>query len=48
MEIAWLHEHGLAANYRDYLDLPLGVLQDARLLARAEDIYRRRQERKRG
>lgn len=36
MEIRWLHEHGLVANYDDYAELPLRVLMDARLLMEAE------------
>lgn len=28
----WLKEHGLTSSHEDYLRLPLGVLEDARLL----------------
>lgn len=41
--MSWLHEHGLIANYDDYVDLPAAVLMDARLLMEAEMAERKRQ-----
>lgn len=32
----WLHEHGVIGNRDDYLALPIGVLEDCRLLMEAE------------
>ena len=42
----WLHEHGVVANYDDYLALPMAVLNDCRLVmvAEAEDSERQRQK----
>jgi hypothetical protein len=31
----WLHEHGVIANYQDYLALPFRVLQECRLVMEA-------------
>lgn len=33
-----MKEHGLCSTYQEYLDLPLGVLEDARLLAEGEEL----------
>jgi hypothetical protein len=43
----WLKEYGLIANYRDYLDLPLSVLEDARLVMHV-DVQHREQQRNGG
>lgn len=32
MEIRWLHKFGLISSYQDYLDLPIDVLLDARVV----------------
>lgn len=36
MELAWLGSHGVVSSYDDYLRLPLGVLEDCRMLAGAQ------------
>jgi len=42
----WLHEHGLIANYEDYLGLPFTVLDDARLYMTIESEHLRAQHEK--
>ncbi len=34
--MTWLHEHGLVSCYEDYRELPMGVLEDARLVMVAD------------
>ncbi len=36
MEMRWLREHGLISSYDDYVDLPVTVLDDARMLMEAQ------------
>jgi hypothetical protein len=36
----WLREHGVTATWRDYRDLPLPLLDDARLVMEAEHAAR--------
>lgn len=36
MEVAWLGSHGFVSSYADYVRLPLGVLEDCRMIAAAE------------
>lgn len=38
--MGWLHERGLVSCWQDYLDLPLGVLIDARMIMHHESIAR--------
>lgn len=32
----WLHDNGLISRYDDYFDLPLSVIEDARLIRNAQ------------
>lgn len=34
--MTWLHEHGVISSFADYEDLPLVVLEDARMVMLAE------------
>lgn len=36
------------SNYEDYANLPLAVLEDARLVAEGESVRQKREEAKRG
>ena len=42
-EIGWLARNGLVSSYADYLNLPLAVLEDCRMVMAAE-IMRRKVE----
>jgi hypothetical protein len=42
-ECRWLREYGLISNFADYQDLPLPVLEEARLLMEAQDGESERQ-----
>lgn len=39
----WLHEHGILAAYGGLAEVPVAVLEDARLLMEAEAIEAKRQ-----
>lgn len=41
-------EWGLIACYQDYLGLPFGVIEDARIYAEGEALRQKRQEQARG
>lgn len=41
--MGWLREHGLISKYEDYLDLPMSVLEDARLLMEGEAVAVKRE-----
>lgn len=44
MEISFLHERGVVSCYQDYLDLPLQVLDDARIWMEGVALQQREQE----
>lgn len=41
IEMGWLGSHGVVSNYADYLALPIGVLDDCRMIAGAEQQAQR-------
>jgi hypothetical protein len=46
MEVAWLGSHGFVSSYADYMRLPLGVLEDCRMIAGAEQQAQERANRR--
>lgn len=45
IEIRWLKERGLVSSYEDYLALPIGVVEDARIVMQAEQMKAKQDER---
>lgn len=45
--MTWLKEHGLISSWRDYEAMPLEMLEDARLLMRADATVRTEEKRAR-